>query len=127
MPESITQPEPIMIRKGDVSGGRGINHHILEGCYFYPVGNDMFNFYSSANILLAANLTTKQNFGFSIGPFQWMVADFVITLTGASGTWTAISSNPVAKVKQEAEDEGSFAAQGGGQVDPEKARSASTY
>ncbi len=111
------------------------SHHLfskqmLDDCYFYEMKDGSYNLYSNANVLLAEGLHTEDMFSFTLGPFVWVVDDFVINPQQASGKWqTDIEGNlvPINPSNGEAEDEGSFSAQAGGHVPEETAASASAY
>lgn len=135
-------PEPIVINSIDNTTKhiheKGITARMLDGCYFYPMGDGTYNLYSKADVLLKDGIEPNESgFSFDFGPFNWVVSEFSLSEElpsekwTASGTWTAsvlgtLSINPPGT--QQGDGEGTFQAQGGGHGGPEeKAAAASSY
>jgi len=108
---------PIVIE--DILGG-GEYSEELVGCYFLPVGNGKYDFYSKHGHAKGRNLQkgSLRAFKFEGHAFSWAIYIKEISDTGATGDW----NNTAPKIQQD--EGGTFTAQAGGNEDADAASSA---
>lgn len=110
----------------------GFAAQVLAGCYFYPMSDGTYSLFSKGDMLLKSKLTNGVDFDFDLGPFNWGVWNFAISVESASGEWVVNTPGlrPVSPFTPgDADDEGTFQAQAGGhgQVPEQSAAAGSSY